>query len=57
MAVTSKILLWQGKKECASFAEFGFHTDSASVHLNDLFDNRKADAGAIALILRRKRLE
>ena len=38
-------LLWQRKNKCASFADFGFHRDTATVNLNDLFHNRKPDAG------------
>ena len=49
--------LRQGKEESASFAEFGFDPDDAGIQLDNLFDNRKADAGAVDPILRRKGLE
>ena len=51
------VLLRQRKYEGASFADFGFHADTAPVLLDDLFDNRKPDAGVLDSIARRKGLE
>ena len=52
-----KTLLWQRKKESASFANFGFDPDPAAVQLHSLFNYRKPDAVTIGLVTRRKRLE
>ena len=42
-----KILLWQCKKESASFAHFGFNPDPAAVQLDSLFNYRKPDFDAV----------
>ena len=51
------VLLRQRKYECASFADFGFHADTAPVDLDDLFHNRKPNAGILNSIAWRKGLE
>ena len=51
------ILLRQRKYEGASFANFGFYADTAPVLLDDLFHDRKPDAGVLDSIARRKGLE
>jgi hypothetical protein len=44
------VLLWQGEKEGASLADFGFDPDFTAVHFNDFLDYRKTDTGALGFV-------